>query len=103
MMIMDMDDIRLVAPGCQPVHRGNLEGKKTFGVIRIAIDLFAVQQPIDVYQVEIEPQLIGRLLDDGIIEPVIMEMCIPLVDYFPLIFTEEFCAIHRHDHFGDMP
>ena len=102
MMVVHMHYIRPVLPFRHPVQRSNLKTDKPFGIIVIAIYLLAIQQSIDIYQVQIETQFIGELFYNGIVEPPVPEISTALMHHFPLVVIEELSAVHRHDHFGNM-
>jgi hypothetical protein len=48
---MHVHDVGTMPPDCQPVGNGYLKSDETVGIIGITIDLFPIQQSIDVYKV----------------------------------------------------
>ncbi len=74
MMIVHVDDIRMVFPGGEPVHDGNLECGESLRIVRISIYFFTIQQSIDVEEVEVETEFVCLFLDDRISEPPVAQV-----------------------------
>jgi hypothetical protein len=85
MMIVNMNNIRPVIPGSQPIDHGDLERGESFGVIVVSINFFPVQQPININQVKIKSELISAFLNNRIIEPPVAQMGITLMYSFPFV------------------
>ena len=87
MVIMAMDHIGPVLPLVQPVANGHLESQEAFGIVVVTIYFFAVQQSVDVDQVQVEPKLIGLFLDHRVMKGKGTELLIALVHQFPLVLV----------------
>src|SRR5437868_3553113 len=68
MMIVHMDHIRLMLPITDPVNYCYLKSGETFRIIIITVDLFAIEQTIDIHAIQIEAEGIFFFLDNGIIK-----------------------------------
>ena len=102
MMVVDVDDIRSMLPARQPVGHGDLKGDESFVVIFIAINTFPVEETMHINEVQIKTEPVGRFLYDRVFEPGRSEGSPALVDDSPLVFVEETCPVHGHDHLGYM-
>ena len=80
MVIMHMDDIGLMLPAEDPVEYSDLESGEAFGIIIIAIYFFPVKQTIDINEVKIESQFIGRFFDDGEFKPPVSHIGITFMN-----------------------
>ena len=63
MMIVAMYNVWIVLPFGEPVAKGNLESKKPFRIVFIAINLFAVEQTVNINQEKIEAKY-----EDGVLK-----------------------------------
>lgn len=54
MMIVAMDKIGQMLPLIDPIANGSLKSQEPFGIVGISVDLFSVEQSIDINQVQVE-------------------------------------------------
>ena len=57
-MIVHMNDCRLVLPVGYPVTNGDLERSEPFDIVIIAINSLAIEQAIDINEIKIKAKLV---------------------------------------------
>ena len=72
------------------------------GVVVVAINFFAVEQPVDIKEIQIEAENIASLLDDGEFEPTVTEIGVTFMNNIPFVVVQEFSPVHRHDDLRQM-
>ena len=65
MVVVHIDRIGPVLPTAKPFSHGYLKCGEPFGIIIISIDLFTVEQTVDVHTIQVKSEFIVLFLDDG--------------------------------------
>jgi len=102
-VVVDMDHVEPVRPPRDPVDHGNLEGHEALRVVVVPVDPVAVEESVDIDQVEFEAQPVGPLADDGVFEAGRAQRGTALVHDIPVVLVQELRAVHGHDHLGRVP
>src|SRR5687768_13735175 len=103
MMIMNMNDVGSMFPGDNPIEYSNLESGKAFIIVIIPIYFLPVEQPINVYKIQVKTKNISSFFDYSEFKPPVAKICIALMNHIPCMIIQEFGSIHWHNHFGNMP
>src|SRR5687768_441076 len=96
MMIVNVNNIRLMLPGSYPIENGYLEGSETFCVIIVSIYFFAVEKSVDVEKIKIEAEYVGAFLDHCKLKPPVAKIGVSFMYNVPIMIVKKLCAVHRH-------
>src|ERR1700694_135661 len=102
LVIVYMDDVRMVLPLADPVANGDLESHEAAVVVVVAVDLLAVKESVDVDEIKVKPEFVGLFMDDRVVEVVIAHLLVAFMDQLKLVLVKEFGAIHGHHYFSYM-
>ena len=89
-------------PGRQPVNHSNLKCDEPGRIIFISINLRAIEQTVDVYQVKVKSERIVFFFYNRINEPPVSQIGIPFVNHLPFMGVQKFGLVHGHHYFGNM-
>src|ERR1017187_785204 len=67
LVVMNVNDIRVMVPFAQPVNYRDLKGSKSERIVIVSINFFAVQEAIDIDEVQIKSGEISGLFDNSIV------------------------------------
>src|SRR5579863_6731781 len=86
LVVMNMHDIGVMVPFTQPVNNRDLEGRKPERIVVVSIYFFAVQEAIDVDEVQIKSGDISGLFDNSIVVALIGDAKTTFMHHFKCVF-----------------